>query len=66
MISDDALTAKYTAFKSIQEMLDAKGGYFPSLRTESAHTGRTEIARLADAYDAYQSARGDPRRAYRS
>jgi len=67
-INDDQLTAKYTAFRTMQEMLNAKGGYSPSLRTQSAATyqERIELGLLADAYDAYQGARGDPRRATRS
>ena len=67
-MNDDELTAKHTASRTMQEMLDAKGGYFPSLRTASSRTriDRQELTRLANAYDAYQAARGDARRAYRS
>lgn len=65
-MNDDKLTAKHTAFSTMQKMLNAKGGYRPTLRTQSAATGRDELGLLADAYDAYQAARGDSRRAYRS
>lgn len=65
-LHDDQLTAKHTAFATMQEMLTAKGGYRPSLRTQSAHADREELMQLADAYDAYQSARGSSRRACRS
>ena len=65
-MDDDQLTAKHTAFTTMQDLLEAKGGYFPSIRTLSAKTDRIELGRLADAYDAYQETRGDSRRAYRS
>jgi len=66
-LNDDQLTAKYTAFKSTNEMLNTKGGYRQSfyVAREDDHRRREEIARLADCYDAYQAARGDPRRAHR-
>lgn len=66
-MNDDELTAKYTAFASMQELLTAKGGYRPSLRCESASGTRgRDLTQLANAYDAYQAARGDSRRAFRS
>lgn len=65
-MNDDQLTAKHTAFSTMQDLLEAKGGYFPSLRAQSADTDREELGLLADAYDAYQAARGDSRRAHRS
>lgn len=67
-LSDDQLAAKHTAFQDMEELLNAKGGFFPSLRTLSArtHRERRELSRLADSYDAYQEARGDARRALRS
>ena len=64
-MNDDQLTAKHTAFSTMQDLLEAKGGYFPTLHTQSADTDREELGRLADAYDAYQHARGDSRRAMR-
>ncbi len=65
-MNDDQLTAKHTAFTSMQELLEAKGGYYPSLRTQSAIIDRDELCVLANAYDTYQQARGDSRRACRS
>lgn len=66
-LNDDQLTTKHTAFKSMQDLLEAKGGYFPCLRTQSGATrDLEELGRLADAYDAYQHARRDSRRAYRT
>ncbi len=56
----DALTAKHTAFKTFPEMANAAGGYFPTL-----YTFRREGKIIADAYDKFQAARGDRRRASR-
>lgn len=66
-MSDDQLASKHTAFSSMEALLTAKGGYFPSLRTLTAKTSeeRLELGQLADAYDAYQYARSDSRRAFR-
>lgn len=63
----DSLTAGYTGFDTFHEMIDAEGGYFPTLRCESARqeSDRTELTELANAYDAHQEARGDSRRAHR-
>lgn len=69
-VSDlDALTRRLTAFNSFHDLLDAKGGYRPSLRCISGcPSGQNipELKRLADAYDQVQAQRGDPRRAFRS
>jgi hypothetical protein len=67
-LNDDELTAKHTAFATMHDLLVARGGYVPTLRTQSARnaTERAELGRLADAYDAYQVARGSRRRAHRS
>jgi hypothetical protein len=64
----DLLTQQYTAFRSFAAMLDAVGGFFPSLRTVSSSPAAEcrELTELADAYDAEQAARGDSRRAFRS
>ena len=64
----DALTLCHTAFRTFQDLLDAKGHYTPSLRTGSTNNAehRRELAEIADAYDAAQAKRGDPRRAVRS
>jgi hypothetical protein len=58
----DETTQKQTAFKSFEEMLDAEGDYFPTLRSESIE----DLKILADHYDRAQKARGDHRRALRS
>ena len=66
----DKLTKKITAFDSFQDLLDAKGGYYPSLRCSPIHGRRIDSTHLncrnlADAYDKAQAERGDGRRAYR-
>lgn len=48
------------AFFDFQELLDAAGGFYPSLNV--ADPERLELANL---YDAAQAARNDPRRALR-
>jgi hypothetical protein len=54
----DELTQAMTCFKSFQEMLDANGGYRPTIR-------RSELGDiLAREYDTAQAVRGDDRRAY--
>jgi hypothetical protein len=58
--SPDFLTRTHTAFRSFDELLNAPGGYFPSL-----NVGKTGIKLLADHYDHAQAARGDSRRAFR-
>ena len=55
-------TKKYTAFESFEDMINAEGGYRPSLRSESI----PDLKILADFYDKAQEARGDGRRAHRS
>lgn len=64
----EELVRKYTASKTLDELLSAAGGYFPSIRCKSAKDAqeRAELTLLADAYDTAQELRGDPRRAYRS
>lgn len=56
----DALVKKHTAFATMDEMLNAKGGYRPSM-----YVFRHEVKIIADAYDAAQEERGDARRAFR-
>ncbi|GEM_PF-3795393 len=56
----DLQVAYHTAFKSMQEMLDAHAGYRPSLDMREP-----VMVRIADVYDALQAERGDARRAYR-
>lgn len=56
----DLLVAVHTAFKSMQDMLQAHAGYRPSLDMREP-----VMVRIADVYDALQAERGDARRAYR-
>lgn len=55
----DTLTRKITAFESFSALVDAPG-YRPTLPPRD-----TDHIDLADAYDAFQSGRGDQRRAFR-
>lgn len=59
------LTTKHTAFASFEEMVNAKGGYAPSI-SPNVHNRwfGAERAILAHAYDRVQEASGDLRRAY--
>lgn len=55
----DDLTRRLTAFGSLTEMLDARGGYRPTIYPrDAAHLA------LRAAYDHAQRVRGDERRAY--
>ena len=58
--SNDQLAKKLTAFDSMDALINAAGGYFPSLNVASKD-GKT----LADHYDFIQQALGDPRRVAR-
>jgi hypothetical protein len=63
----DTLTARYTAFNTLAELL-AVAGYVPSIRAKTGFRtakSRAELTRLANAYDKGQAARGDSRRAWR-
>lgn len=53
---EDRLVRKHTGFTSFADLLDARGGYFPSLDVSSP-----ERLAIADAYDRAQEARGDER-----
>ena len=56
----DTLTRELTAFNSFLELANAAGHYRPTiLPRDRQHVD------LADAYDAFQAARSDPRRAWR-
>jgi hypothetical protein len=57
----DQLTVRHTAFPRFSDLINAGGGYRPSLGTSS----NTEKAVLADAYDKAQELRGDGRKAFR-
>lgn len=58
-------TRKYTAYRTFEEMLNERNA--PSLKSTASMRAKEKIetARLADAYDAAQIARGDSRRAWR-
>jgi len=60
---------RFTAFSSFEAMVNAEGGYRPTIRCYDERVfsaaERAELVELADAYDAFQAARGDERRAYR-
>lgn len=55
----DDITKTVTAFATFQALLEAPGGYFPSLQP---NTDRTRF--LARCYNECQAARGDSRRAF--
>jgi len=57
----DQLTVKHTAFPGFADLLNAGGGYRPSLGTSKS----VEKTMLADAYDKAQEQRGDDRKAFR-
>lgn len=56
----DEITRKLSSFVTFEELLGAAGGYRPTIHPDSP-----DKVRLADAYDAAQAERGDPRRAFR-
>ncbi len=56
----DHLTRRCTSFETFAALIGA-AHYWPTLRTDLGRRYRV----LADAYDATQTGRGDPRRAYR-
>jgi hypothetical protein len=56
----DHITRNLSAFESFQDILDAQGGYRPSIYLVSPASWT-----LAEAYDKAQEERGDPRRAFR-
>ena len=60
VVDIDDLIAHNTGFKSMDDMLNARGGYRPS-----CDVSQLEMELIADAYDAAQAARGDERRAFR-
>jgi len=67
------LTRKHTAFDSFDDLINAAGGYEPTIRCMAPRETRSwdyraerlELLALADHYDGAQEQRGDPRRAYR-
>ena len=60
VVDVDDLIAHNTGFSTLDDMLNARGGYRPS-----CDVSRLEMELIADAYDAAQTARGDERRAFR-
>lgn len=56
----DALIARNTGFTSMADMLNASGNYRPTCCVADK-----AMLEIADAYDAEQAKRGDPRRAFR-
>ena len=60
VVDVDDLIAHNSGFSSLDDMLNARGGYRPS-----CDVSRFEMELIADAYDAAQAARGDERRAFR-
>lgn len=62
----DLLTAKLTAFESFDTLINAPGGYQPTLRAPSDSTIFSELySLLANEYDRVQAERGDSRCAHR-
>jgi len=56
----DELTYKHTTFPDFNELIHARGGYFPSL-----NTANSSCLELANLYDEAQEGRGDRRRVFR-
>ena len=62
----DFITRKISAFDSFDELVNAKGGYTPSIYPWRGAPYRVMMRYyvLARQYDLFQEARGDSRRAY--
>ena len=63
----DKLCRTHTAFSAFDELLNAAGGYRPSIYYRHLPVFdcvRSELQYLADAYDIMQELRGDSRRAF--
>lgn len=58
----DWIVGEVSLYKGFQALLDAENGYYPTMRID--HDWR--MLPLADAYDAAQEERADPRRSYRA
>jgi hypothetical protein len=56
----DRIVKAHACFASFEDLVDAKGGYRPTLRIDESD----ELCELAVAYDAFQASRGDTRRAF--
>ena len=62
----DKLTQQFTAYDTFNELLNAKGGFYPSLPfyLQKTQRRRREMLRLVDLYNEAQKERGDERRAF--
>ena len=61
----DDLTQKYTAFDTFQDLLDAKGLYYPSFNTNGNSITNKQLTILANEYDLAQENKGSFKRAMR-
>jgi len=64
----DKICQRHTAFASFEHLVDASRRYHPTIRYGAiglSDKEREDLRLLADAYDLFQAARGDDRRAYR-
>jgi hypothetical protein len=62
----DRLVEKYTDFASMEDLVNAKGTYRPSLYLRSGERWiRYEVNLIADEYNRRQETCGDTRRAFR-
>ena len=59
------LTVKYTAFDTFEDLLNAKGLYYPSFNTNGNSTTNKQLKILADEYDTAQENKGSFKRAMR-
>ncbi len=65
-LTTDELTAKYTSFENMKSLLNAEGGYRPSIQVNSTEgQEHFDLWVLAQTYDLEQKLRGDERRAFR-
>lgn len=60
----DAICKAQTAFLTFAALLDARGGYRPTINVRDAGEAESDMTFLAEQYDLHQESRGDPRRAY--
>lgn len=60
----DRITRAISGFDSFEDLLNAKGGYRPTIMI-SRYPFVSDERFLADQYDIYQAERGDNRRVYR-
>jgi ribosome-interacting GTPase 1 len=63
----DRLIKKHSAFDGIIDLVNAKGGYTPTLYTNAARTAqdREDLKLIANYYDALMNLNGSDKRAYR-